>query len=138
MRAEGDVRQHTLVGMGRTHSFPSTPQRPCRPNGNDQLILTKGDNNDADDLGLYNGPRWMRRKNIVGKVRGCAFKGDGEVGRERVLSSRLTPSLPSPCLPSPSRYMPYVGYVTIALNDYPKLKYLLLGGLGLSLLMQKE
>jgi signal peptidase len=34
--------------------------------------------------------------------------------------------------------MPYVGYVTIALNDYPKLKYLLLGGLGLSLLLQKE
>ncbi|UZJ53391.1 hypothetical protein CBS101457_002711 [Exobasidium rhododendri] len=72
---------------------------------NEQLILTKGDNNDADDLGLYNGPRWMRRRNIVGKVRG---------------------------------YMPYVGYVTIALNDYPKLKYLLLGALGLSLLLQKE
>ena len=36
------------------------------------------------------------------------------------------------------RYMPYVGYVTIALNDYPKLKYLLLGGLGLSLLLQRE
>lgn len=37
-----------------------------------------------------------------------------------------------------NRYMPYVGYVTIALNDYPKLKYLLLGIMGLSLLFQKE
>lgn len=41
-------------------------------------------------------------------------------------------------LVSSSRYMPYVGYVTIALNDYPKLKYLLLGAMGLSLLFQKE
>ncbi|MCO5598528.1 hypothetical protein L7F22_052625 [Adiantum nelumboides] len=72
---------------------------------NDQLILTKGDNNDRDDLGLYDGPLWLRRKNIIGKVRG---------------------------------YAPYVGYVTILLNDYPKLKYLLLGGLGLSLLFTKE
>lgn len=36
------------------------------------------------------------------------------------------------------RYMPYVGYVTIALNDYRKLKYALLGLMGLSLLFQKE
>lgn len=36
----------------------------------DQLILTKGDNNDRDDLGLYDGPLWLRRKNIIGKVRG--------------------------------------------------------------------
>ncbi len=34
--------------------------------------------------------------------------------------------------------MPYVGYVTIVLNDYPKLKYALLGALGLSLVFQKE
>lgn len=74
------------------------------PDG-DQLILTKGDNNDSDDLALYHGARWMRRSNMVGRVRG---------------------------------YMPYVGYVTIALNDYPKLKYALLGIMGLSLLFQKE
>jgi hypothetical protein len=45
--------------------FPLTSRKSL-----EQLILTKGDNNDADDLGLYNGPRWMRRRNIVGKVRG--------------------------------------------------------------------
>jgi len=40
---------------------------------------------------------------------------------------------------SPSAYPRSLpSYVTIALNDYPKLKYLLLGGLGLSLLLQKE
>ncbi|PWN38749.1 signal peptidase complex catalytic subunit SEC11 [Ceraceosorus guamensis] len=75
------------------------------PEEDDQLLLTKGDNNSADDLVLYNGTRHLRRSNVVGKVKG---------------------------------YMPYVGYVTIALNDYPKLKYLLLGGLGLSLLLQRE
>ncbi|KDN49937.1 signal peptidase I [Tilletiaria anomala UBC 951] len=75
------------------------------PHSDEQLLLTKGDNNDQDDLALYNGPRWMQRKNIVGKVRG---------------------------------YIPYAGYVTIMLNDFPKLKYALLGLLGLSLLFQKE
>ncbi|KAE8268151.1 hypothetical protein A4X09_0g4203 [Tilletia walkeri] len=73
--------------------------------GKDQLILTKGDNNDADDIALYNGPSWIRRRNIVGKVRG---------------------------------YLPFVGYVTILLNDYPKLKYVILGGLGLSMIFTKE
>ncbi|KAF8902579.1 hypothetical protein CPB84DRAFT_1846228 [Gymnopilus junonius] len=27
-------------------------------------------------------------------------------------------------------FLPYVGYVTIAMNDFPQLKYALLGGLG--------
>jgi len=35
-------------------------------------------------------------------------------------------------------FLPYVGYVTIALNDFPKLKYALLGGLGLMALLQRE
>lgn len=70
-----------------------------------QLILTKGDNNESDDIALYNGARWMTRSNMVGKV---------------------------------NAYMPYVGYVTIALNDYPKLKYALLAIMALSLLFQKE
>lgn len=38
--------------------------------GNDQLILTKGDNNDSDDVVLYGGPSWLRRSQIVGKVQG--------------------------------------------------------------------
>lgn len=35
-------------------------------------------------------------------------------------------------------YVPYVGYMTIILNDYPKLKYALLGIIGLSVLFGSE
>ena len=35
-----------------------------------QLMLTKGDNNNVDDLALYQGLDWLERKHIVGKVRG--------------------------------------------------------------------
>ncbi|KAG8898126.1 Signal peptidase complex catalytic subunit [Tulasnella sp. 417] len=68
-------------------------------------ILTKGDNNYDDDLGLYNGREWLDREHIVGKVRG---------------------------------FIPYVGYVTIAMNDFPWLKYALIGILGLLALFQRE
>jgi len=70
-----------------------------------QKLLTKGDNNPVDDIGLYNGMEWLERKHIVGKVRG---------------------------------FIPYVGYVTIAMNDFPQLKYALLGGLALLALFQRE
>ncbi|GHJ83895.1 hypothetical protein NliqN6_0297 [Naganishia liquefaciens] len=71
-----------------------------------QLLLTKGDNNHADDIGLYaKGMQWVEREHVVGKVRG---------------------------------FLPYVGYLTIALNDFPQLKYALLGGLGLLMLVQRE
>lgn len=36
-----------------------------------QYILTKGDNNQVDDRGLYNpGQLWIHREHIIGKVRG--------------------------------------------------------------------
>ncbi|GJE86338.1 signal peptidase I [Phanerochaete sordida] len=35
-------------------------------------------------------------------------------------------------------FLPYIGYVTIAMNDFPQLKYALLGGLGLLALVQRE
>ncbi|EAU84074.1 signal peptidase 21kDa subunit [Coprinopsis cinerea okayama7 len=35
-------------------------------------------------------------------------------------------------------FLPYVGYVTIAMNDFPQLKYALLGGLALLALIQRE
>ncbi|KDQ56842.1 hypothetical protein JAAARDRAFT_36310 [Jaapia argillacea MUCL 33604] len=35
-------------------------------------------------------------------------------------------------------FLPYIGYVTIAMNDFPKLKYALLGILGLVALVQRE
>lgn len=39
----------------------------------DQLILTKGDNNPTDDIGLYEGLKWIERKHVVGKVAGSVF-----------------------------------------------------------------
>jgi signal peptidase len=111
--------------------------------------LTKGDNNAADDLVLYNGASWMRRSNIVGKVQGCVplpaaprpcclrpLMLTVPPGRQ-VHALRRVSRVCVVCSPSAyPRSLP--SYVTIALNDYPKLKYLLLGGLGLSLLLQKE
>lgn len=35
-----------------------------------QLLLTKGDNNDGDDIMLYGDLDWIERKHIIGKVRG--------------------------------------------------------------------
>jgi len=35
-------------------------------------------------------------------------------------------------------FLPYIGYITIAMNDFPQLKYALLGGLGLLALIQRE
>jgi len=36
------------------------------------------------------------------------------------------------------RYLPYVGMVTIIMNDYPYLKFLLIGMLGLFVLSNRE
>lgn len=36
----------------------------------DQLMLTKGDNNPVDDIGLYKGLEYVQRQHIIGKVRG--------------------------------------------------------------------
>ena len=38
---------------------------------NEQVILTKGDNNPVDDRGLYNpGQLWLKREDILGQVVG--------------------------------------------------------------------
>jgi signal peptidase I len=34
--------------------------------------------------------------------------------------------------------IPYAGYLTIVLNDYPMLKFLVLGGMMLSVIMSKD
>lgn len=39
-----------------------------------QYLLTKGDNNEVDDRGLYNpGQMWIMREDILGKVKGFYF-----------------------------------------------------------------
>ncbi|KAI1469842.1 uncharacterized protein F4812DRAFT_304712 [Daldinia caldariorum] len=63
----------------------------------EQLILTKGDNNEMDDVALYPGKRrYVYRDEIIGVVRG---------------------------------YIPYLGWITICLNETPYLKIGLLAGL---------
>lgn len=66
-----------------------------------QRLLTRGDNNEADDTELYPpGQKFLYRSDIVGAVRG---------------------------------YMPYIGYMTIVLTEYPRLKVALIGMIGLVL-----
>ena len=69
------------------------------PDSEDQLVLTKGDNNPVDDIGLYRGLKYLERKHVVGKVRGYVS----------------TPSVCGYYLARISRFLPYVGYVTIAM-----------------------
>ncbi|EGG11400.1 Hypothetical protein MELLADRAFT_102338 [Melampsora larici-populina 98AG31] len=76
-----------------------------KSNIQDRWMLTKGDNNGENDVGLYNGLKYLKRSNLIGKVNG---------------------------------YVPYVGYVTIVMNDYPKVKYALLAVLGLTILFSRE
>ena len=64
----------------------------------ERLLLTKGDNNFADDVGLYApGQRWLSEGDVVGRA---------------------------------VVFLPYVGMLTILMNDYPWFKVALLGGLG--------
>lgn len=60
-----------------------------RSNG-DLKFLTKGDNNQVDDRGLYApGQLWLTKSDMVGRAKGL---------------------------------LPYVGMVTIIMNDYPNFK----------------
>ncbi|KAI9244722.1 signal peptidase I [Sporodiniella umbellata] len=71
-----------------------------------EFVLTKGDNNAADDRLLYDrGQMWINKEHIVGKAKG---------------------------------FFPYVGMVTILMNDYPWMKFALLGILGLFVLIHRE
>ncbi|KAK6429441.1 Signal peptidase complex catalytic subunit [Oleoguttula sp. CCFEE 5521] len=70
-------------------------------------LLTKGDNNAADDTELYaRGQSFLdREKDVVGSVAG---------------------------------YVPYVGYVTILLSEYPWLKTAMLVFMALTVVLQRE
>jgi hypothetical protein len=84
---------------------------PCWPycsNSTSPLrLLTKGDNNLADDTELYaRGQSFLNRKeDVIGSVIG---------------------------------FIPFVGYVTILLSEYPWLKQAMLGMMGLMVVLQRE
>eukprot|EP00276_Gloeochaete_wittrockiana_P004865 CAMPEP_0184644604 /NCGR_PEP_ID=MMETSP0308-20130426/1304_1 /TAXON_ID=38269 /ORGANISM="Gloeochaete witrockiana, Strain SAG 46.84" /LENGTH=166 /DNA_ID=CAMNT_0027073235 /DNA_START=101 /DNA_END=601 /DNA_ORIENTATION=+ len=69
-------------------------------------MLTKGDNNDLDDIGLYApGQKWLNKDHIVGRA---------------------------------VAYVPYVGMLTILMNEHAALKIALIGLLGILVLTSKE
>lgn len=69
-------------------------------------ILTKGDNNQVDDRGLYErGRHFIGKKEIMGRIQ---------------------------------TFLPYAGMITIWLNDYPWLKYILIGSMGFFVIIGRE
>ncbi len=68
--------------------------------------MTKGDNNEVNDRGLYEPGRiWLNKKHISGRIRG---------------------------------YIPYIGILTILLNDYPMFKWGLLAFMAIMVLTSKD
>jgi signal peptidase len=62
---------HRVIESHTTCIAPTAQLRAAAHGRNTtQLLLTKGDNNDSDDIGLYKGRKWIEREHIIGKVRG--------------------------------------------------------------------
>lgn len=69
-------------------------------------IVTKGDNNEVDDRGLYKrGQLFLKKSNIMGRA---------------------------------YAFIPFVGMVTIWLNDFPWLKYALIGMMAFFVMIGRE
>jgi signal peptidase len=69
-------------------------------------IVTKGDNNNVDDRGLYKpGQLFLKKSNVMGRA---------------------------------YAFIPFVGMVTIWLNDFPWLKYLLIGMMAFFVMIGRE
>jgi signal peptidase I len=100
------VHERAGGGSGSDSDDSDSESGVPAPAPGDINLLTKGDNNWADDIGLYApGQRWLERQHVMGRVVG---------------------------------YLPYLGMVTIIMNDYPWVKALLIGGLGIMVLTTKE
>lgn len=143
-------------------SLPAAAATSYRPDGEVDL-LTKGDNNPVDDRGLYPpGQLWLNERHIIGRAKGyppttqlvllvCSFvclfvwllagfcsahppsgAGLGWGGAGRYAHHHHHHHSPA------CSFLPYVGMVTIVMNDYPYLKFLLIGVLGLFVLSNRE
>ena len=71
-------------------------------------ILTKGDHNPVDDRGLYN-----------------YNEGQSWLSRRDIVGKA-------------KGFLPYLGMVTIIMNDYPSAKYAMIGSLLLFVLISRE
>merc|ERR1712194_387914 len=90
------------------HRIIKTHQKALSPGESrpSQDLLTKGDNNNLDDRGLYNeGQLWLSDEEVIGRTVG---------------------------------YLPYVGMVTIIMNDYPMVKWITVGLMGFFVLSTVE
>ncbi len=77
-----------------------------RKSDNNDFYLTKGDNNNVDDRGLYApGQKWLERHDIVGIARAS---------------------------------VPYIGFATILMNDYPALKVIAVAIMAIFAFTQRE
>ncbi|GAA5846818.1 hypothetical protein JCM3766R1_006323 [Sporobolomyces carnicolor] len=65
-------------------------------------------------------------------------KGDNNPSDDLVLYNGMKHLKKSHIVGKVSGYVPYVGYATILMNDYPKLKYALLAVLGGGILLHRE
>ena len=77
-----------------------------KASGSKRLFLSKGDNNEVDDRGLY-------PKN--------KFYLDEDNVQAHVMAN-----------------IPYSGFITLAMNDYPMVKYCLIGLMFISVLVSKD
>lgn len=103
----------------------------------EQEILTKGDNNTVDDRGLYNpGQMWLKKDEILGRAR--AYDSHAHTCMRSVIDrAAYCCSAAVLCCDCVS-FLPYVGMVTIQLTDYPMIKYVLVGIMGIFVLTAKE
>lgn len=91
-------------------------------------FLTKGDNNSVDDRGLYaQGQFWLTRWiiNIIYLIR-------------FILTCKLLWNPRKDVVGRARGFLPYVGIVTIIMNEYPKFKYAVLACLGFYVLIHRE
>jgi signal peptidase len=101
----GDVTVFQIEGrdipiVHRTHNVHENPV------SNHLAIVTKGDNNNVDDRGLYKpGQLFLKKSNIMGRA---------------------------------YAFIPYAGMITIWLNDFPWLKYVLIGMMGFFVMIGRE
>nr|GAT61305.1 predicted protein [Mycena chlorophos] len=64
----GDIAVYEVPGQAESIVHRVLETRD--PKSNSRRYLTKGDNNEVDDLSLYNGMQWLEAEHLVGKVYG--------------------------------------------------------------------
>lgn len=101
----------------------------------ERQMLSKGDNNGENDVGLYNGLKYLTRSNLIGKVNGYVpYVGYVTIVMVRHLNLFLYYTFSKTDLVS---ILSILNLFDLQ-NDYPKLKYALLATLGLTILFHRE